>query len=161
MKTPTFAEAIRKLKTRPIDLNPSDIEAIKARDPWLAKAAVAACLRARRTKDLQIRHGRTVRLAPDASKRQPTRTVRLDDPSHRSPAKLRIPDIVRESAIGAQAGPRAAAPAAPPVKARTRANIDAMADVVVDIIKRATDPLKKEIAALETRCADLEARDAR
>jgi hypothetical protein len=36
----TYQSALHKLLHRPIDLDPDDICALRARDPWLAKAAV-------------------------------------------------------------------------------------------------------------------------
>jgi hypothetical protein len=88
----TFQSALEKLLHRPIDLDPADIHALKARDPWLAKAAVTSWRRAMRWEEYQVKYqGKrpeqptrhvVVRVDPTAARRV-TRVVRLDRPKKR------------------------------------------------------------------------------
>lgn len=51
-----FQIARQKLIHHPIDLNPADIRALKARDPWLAKSAIATWEAAMRWRAYRLKY---------------------------------------------------------------------------------------------------------
>jgi hypothetical protein len=67
----TYASAVRKFLEHPIDLNPDDIRALKAHDPWLARAAV-------KTWEAAMRWDAYRRKYPAPEPKRPLPVVRLN-----------------------------------------------------------------------------------